>query len=414
MVSFWPFGGDDNSAASFEKALSQLSEKITTATARNKLFKHRQRKFKALWTIYTVFGYILIDIILILVTGWEQWGPFEWILVTGGPLGIYIVRRLLHAYYDSRLSAGQEHLNDLIKQREATLEKLKASTKYNSTQLLLEKYGGSPNPKRMEPTPHEQRKRQKSETGQAVQKSPVTPQSGRTGMPPPPTANIQPKQSPTGPWLPPDAPRPVSWAGGPPGTIPAAGMSPSGGSAPGAAAPGEDFAPNAFSPPGRSLTAMLAQPTPQYSAEGPKWYDRLMDVILGEDETQARNRLVLICQSCRLVNGQAPPGARTLEEVGRWRCSSCHAWNGVESEEKKVLKHAAQSQLREPEQSQKRSVSSGSLKPLGEDFEHVEKREREEEEDNEEEDGSEDNAADPVPVTPAASTRSKARQRKKA
>ena len=30
------------------------------------------------------------------------------------------------------------------------------------------------------------------------------------------------------------------------------------------------------------------------------------------------------------MNGQAPPGARTLEDVGRWRCGGCSAWNGKE------------------------------------------------------------------------------------
>ena len=113
MVSFWPFGKEDNSAASFEKTLSHLSEKINTTSARNDRFKHRQRKYKALWTIYTVFGYILIDIILILVTGWGQWGIFEWVLVPGGPFGIYIVRMAIHAYYDYRLNGSQEHLADL-------------------------------------------------------------------------------------------------------------------------------------------------------------------------------------------------------------------------------------------------------------------------------------------------------------
>jgi hypothetical protein len=62
-----------------------------------------------------------------------------------------------------------------------------------------------------------------------------------------------------------------------------------------------------------------------------------MDVLLGEDETNPRNRLVLICQNCRLVNGQAPPGMKSLEELGRWRCGGCGAWNGAENETKKVL-----------------------------------------------------------------------------
>jgi endoplasmic reticulum junction formation protein lunapark len=52
--------------------------------------------------------------------------------------------------------------------------------------------------------------------------------------------------------------------------------------------------------------------------------------MLGEDETAAKNRLALICSNCRLVNGQAPPGVRTIEEVGRWRCGSCGSWNGTD------------------------------------------------------------------------------------
>lgn len=57
-----------------------------------------------------------------------------------------------------------------------------------------------------------------------------------------------------------------------------------------------------------------------------------MDVILGEDEAQPRNRLALLCRNpeCGLVNGLAPPGTRSLEDVGRWRCMACGAWNGVD------------------------------------------------------------------------------------
>ena len=62
-----------------------------------------------------------------------------------------------------------------------------------------------------------------------------------------------------------------------------------------------------------------------------------MDLLLGEDETNPKNRLVLICKKCRLVNGQAPPGVKTLEDVGKWRCSECGTMNGEESEAKKLV-----------------------------------------------------------------------------
>lgn len=56
---------------------------------------------------------------------------------------------------------------------------------------------------------------------------------------------------------------------------------------------------------------------------------------------QAKNRFALICQNCRLINGQAPPGARTLEDVGKWRCQGCGSMNGVENEAEKLVKQAS-------------------------------------------------------------------------
>jgi len=67
-----------------------------------------------------------------------------------------------------------------------------------------------------------------------------------------------------------------------------------------------------------------------------KWYDRILDVLLGEDETSPKNRTVLICRHCRLVNGQAPPGVRRVEEVGEWRCFGCGARNGTDEGRKIV------------------------------------------------------------------------------
>lgn len=70
-----------------------------------------------------------------------------------------------------------------------------------------------------------------------------------------------------------------------------------------------------------------------------------MDVLLGEDETSPKNRLALICKNCRLVNGQAPPGVKTLEDVGRWRCSGCGTMNGEESEVKRLVKEMKQQEV---------------------------------------------------------------------
>ena len=97
-----------------------------------------------------------------------------------------------------------------------------------------------------------------------------------------------------------------------------------------------EFAPNAFDNPIQYAPAESSQP---------RWYDRLVNALLGEDETRSDRRLALICTKCRLVNGLAPPGARTLEEVGKWKCSGCGSWNGVEP---LTLKPTTPSHSRDP------------------------------------------------------------------
>jgi hypothetical protein len=226
---------------------------------------------------------------------------------------IYIGRLLLETYYNYRISSLQTHVNALQKQRDGTITKLKAATKYDSTQQLLEKYGGTPSKPRA--------KSQDKGKAQGQQKPQQLP-AKTTGFAPPPTANI-PRQPP-----PPNASIPQQHSGPDPrnlaNSMPSLGSSPQQRQLP----PQEshaDFAPNAF-------------PAQQYAQDGGhKWYDRLMDVLLGEDESNAKNRLALICKQCRLVNGQAPPGVRSLEDVGEWRCSACGTTNGAQNETKKLM-----------------------------------------------------------------------------
>lgn len=220
---------------------------------------------------------------------------------------IYLVRTSLTTYYEYRISNTQAYLESLNKERDTTIERLKAATKYNSTQQLLEKYGSPP--------------KQKDTSSATTRKKPQGPQkpaqpSGpRTGIAPPPTANI-PRPGNEQPLTP---QRPPSGATSPQRPSP-------GQTLPQSDTPGAEFAPNAF---GEELTKQYSASTAATFTQT-HWYDRILDALLGEDETQPKNRLALICGECRLVNGQAPPGTRTLEDVGRWRCSGCKAWNGKE------------------------------------------------------------------------------------
>jgi len=344
--------GEGSDAASFEKALSALAAKIQKSQDRDAALRKNARRFKVALTLYGGFAYILTALILVLVTGWQNWGAVEYTVIAGGPVLLYLGRLALTKYYDYRLSGSTAHLETLQKERDATIAKLKKATKYDSTQQLLDKYGSS---------------RPATQKEAAPRKNDAQPPRRQTGnFAPPPTANIPrpqgPPSLPNTPQRPPvqqstplRQPTPASY--GKPLPPP-----------PPTQSAGADFAPNAF---GREA---------QYAAGSGfgehRWYDRIMDALLGEDETQPKHRLALICHQCRLVNGQAPPGTKTLEDVGRWRCGGCGAWNGKENEAKKLMEHARG--LAEPAIPTSPTSAEGSRSPMKQD-EHVDEQEHGEE-----------------------------------
>lgn len=272
------------------------------------------------------------------MTGRSQWTAIEYTALPSGPVvfvdltrivleldadivpSIYVVRSLLSTYYEYRLSSNQAYLQDLQNQKNSAVEKFKNATKYNSTQQLLEKYGAEPSSLKAAESGSKPEKKTKPKGRRES-----APNFGRTSFQPPSTANIPrpPSQSPHAPkssHTEPNSPRALGPM--PQGDLPTS-------------THGAEFAPD-------------AEPTPaQYLADSGAsnhWYDRVMDLLLGEDETKPINRLALICSRCRLVNGQAPPGVKQLEEVGRWRCGGCGGWNGETEEIKKILHETTESQ----------------------------------------------------------------------
>ncbi|TGO21162.1 hypothetical protein BPAE_0236g00030 [Botrytis paeoniae] len=317
MVSLWPWKREDNSPASFEKTLSALAEKISKSQSQLDSRRLRGRRVKALWTLYSSFAYLVVFVIALLVIGWKDLTVLEYTGLAGSPLIIYLIRSGITRYYEYRVDAIARRLEEQQAERTKTIDKLKAATKYNTTQELLEKYGGAP-PK--PPAP----KRTAS-----VKKTPKNKdaQPPRTSMGPPATANIpRPNQIPSQP----STPQPLG-SRTPPSFI-APSLSPiAPRSEPGPA----EFAPNAFSGPSQYAQGQYAQ-SGEFVAEG-HWYDRVLDLLLGEDETHPKNRMALICKNCRLVNGQAPPGTKSLADLGKWRCFGCRTLNGEEDEAAKAV-----------------------------------------------------------------------------
>ncbi|PHH60169.1 hypothetical protein CDD81_2055 [Ophiocordyceps australis] len=307
MVSFWPWKGDASSTASFEKTLSVLSAKISTVQSRLEKMRFRSRRARLVTTLYLSFGYLVYAIVSILVIGRAGLGTREWTGLAAGPVVIYAVRYLVVAYYNFRTDGLSSRLKALQQERSRTIDKLKDATRYNSTLELLEKYGGDDQD---EAKAALQSPETASSSDKASNKAPGPPPTEKTPptrvlLPPPPTANIQ--------------------------------AQPRRDASPHAVAevlPGAEFAPNAFS---------------SCASEQRNWYDRIFDVLLGEDAdpADARNRLALICHSCRRVNGLAPPGSRSLADVGLWRCMHCAAPNEADAEPdegKRIVKEILEEQ----------------------------------------------------------------------
>ncbi len=248
-------------------------------------------------------------------------------VLTNAPLltRIYVTRTALATFFNFRVDTLASRLKDQQAERSKTIQKLKDATKYDSTQKILEKYGGvekkSPKGKREgDDGAGKESKQPRQGAGAGAGGTPAK----RTNMPPPPTANIRHGDT--------ASPTPA------PATGPATPLRPSSQQRH-EAGPWAGFAPNAFGPDGPPPSL----PNSQYAAAPPapseaRWYDRILDLLLGEDEAAAKNRIVLICSRCRLVNGQAPPGTKSLSEIGMWRCMGCGATNGEMDEGKRIVK----------------------------------------------------------------------------
>ncbi|KAK4143518.1 uncharacterized protein C8A04DRAFT_28710 [Dichotomopilus funicola] len=335
MVSFWPWGKDDASPASFEKALSALSAKITTTQTRLEQDRAKSRRVKVLSTLYLGFAYLVYGIVLVLVVGWTKMGPWEWTGLAGGPIMIAAVRAVITSFFDYRIQHFNARLKEYQTERAKTIQKLKDATKYDSTLELLEKYGGAENKQKKGQQTSEEGGDGSSQEKDGRRKGKHQGLPQRTNMPPPPTANIQRSPVPgAGSGTP--QPRPQSR----PGTLTQQRPQQQHHQQQPDHDTSSSFAPNAFEGQGQGQVtpafmqyppAAIAPPTESH------WYDRILDTLLGEDETAAKNRIVLLCSQCRLVNGQAPPGTKSLADLGQWKCMACGAANGEMDEGRRIV-----------------------------------------------------------------------------
>lgn len=228
---------------------------------------------------------------------------------------IYGVRKAVSYIFEYQISSAENSLADLKTEQRETIEKLKEATKFYSTQSILEKYGDVKPEAKEKPKP--------------AQQTPQRPRpAGPPGQPTPEQLRQQAIQKQLAVQVATTGPRGV---------------------------PGEEI-PSSPPIPGAApvqlppqLAALQNQPPPLITevASEPRWYDRILDVLVGEDETSAKARYALICFNCRMVNGLAPPGSKGPDDAGQWGCARCGAMNGKPKEEPRVEEVAEPEEVEE-------------------------------------------------------------------
>jgi hypothetical protein len=199
--------------------------------------------------------------------------------------------RLSGRWWYTRSIEREVREKEVLKQRlDEKIEELKEKSDYYNTQQLLERY----DPKSISPKEGNAEFRDLPPNQQHLQKPSIDNFRQRQGL-----DNLRQR----GPVLPP-LPPPITPATftPQPQNIPS-------------------FHPSAFSPPPSPTLA----PQQHHSKT---FLDRVLDLIVGEDENAADHRYALICRHCRAHNGLAPPGERG-EDVG-YLCGRCGGWNGPE------------------------------------------------------------------------------------
>ncbi|KAN0136697.1 putative integral membrane metal-binding protein (DUF2296) domain containing protein [Lactarius tabidus] len=187
-----------------------------------------------------------------------------------GPIIILFTRRIVQLWYNRKGNAEEKSLAALKLARRSKVEEIKKKTNYYETRDLLERY----------------------EDGPSKGSFPAWPRNG-------PVARFPPQQAPSTPQRAAPAAPPNT-----PANLPTTPISP-------------------------GLQSQLVQRTPQQPLPPPRkqWYDKLADVLLGDDEPHvnaAASRYALICQRCFTHNGLVK---EDMWEDAQYVCPKCGHFN---------------------------------------------------------------------------------------
>ncbi|KAK8870027.1 hypothetical protein IAR55_000597 [Kwoniella newhampshirensis] len=289
----------------YETLLARLATDISEAKTHLSEIRLRERRFSLLVNAYGV-------------AAWAVWVGLWWVNglplgliglshrdiegrvislggIMGGPVFIYLLNRLVHIYFKRQRTHEETHLRALLTQQRKHLEEIKKATNYDSTRKLIEQYDDPSAGTRSAPGPNQ---------AGGIHPSPRTPQRKVLDSPSPAGTKS------AGPGGTPRAPGHLIGAGGTPGPANSPIPIPEGLSSDQAAALQMQI---------HAIQPVL--PTPEK-----RWYDRVVDFILGDDPSQAaQSKYALVCGECFRHNGLV--GSKYEWERMQWICPRCNHLN---------------------------------------------------------------------------------------
>ncbi|KAL1925718.1 uncharacterized protein VTP21DRAFT_601 [Calcarisporiella thermophila] len=285
----------------WEKILSDLDSKIQKAELRLSEIKVRERRVVIVWLVYSLLAYSLycIGFFSYLNRASDAWD--SWVLkllpVLLGPAIVMGVKKTISMWYRRKQTSEESRLGHLRAKQKLKVEELKKRTAYYATKNLLDRYDSS------------QRK-----TGQPPQistpsgKKPNHLGAGHPQTPGKPVQPIQPNLTTLRQRTP--APNAAPLAGNAtPGNLKGSMMT-------------QQPATPLVRAPSPTNENPNQRPNTLQSTGQRNWYDRLVDVIVGDEGPETK--YALICENCFSHNGLVLP--QEVDDI-QYFCPNCKHFN---------------------------------------------------------------------------------------
>ncbi|QSL66118.1 hypothetical protein MERGE_000493 [Pneumocystis wakefieldiae] len=294
----------DSSTNSYERILSQLALEINHHESRLSTFRLRSVRVKRLFTLYCTILYLIYFLIWILfymrnTEDIEKWFLRLSILIIS-LFCIYFGRIIFTIYYTKMISSEESSLELLRTKQHEKVEELKAKTNFYSTQSLIDRYSGS-----QRNTPEKP----------AIPLLDLNDSGKKT-----------PKHSFSSPSV--DFLQPTYQHSNQQNQISNLRLRHTNNSNTDNSVHHSFFA-----------TSDMPFPTDSYSklSQDNSFISRILNFIIGPDETSPENRYALICKKCGIHNGLAPYGEKW--ESIKYICMNCGIWNGNVKQDEKDTKN---------------------------------------------------------------------------